>query len=575
MSTQIDYNTQVKNKPTITTVPSVVSTDYNWNWTPPTNLSLISGVESTFTFSTLPTGVNGVDSPNAHYISVTNGTTHYGFLITAVNTNAKTITFTPDINYGSATWTARSASAGIQESIYANAGNHIYIPMGVAVIDAKRISLNRVNLTLRGAGKKATILRFTYDTSDGFFSDTYGYEVHDIRFEVENQAAATSGVCIGLIGTTPKYNGEADVTVTGCEFYNMYTAIRCDWPGGFVRASDNLFRGIHKYGIYCNASAGASACQYVNNYADGENSTAIFWLDGTLGGGIIADNWMQAAPIHIAINADAGDPVNELVITGNILDQDRPGSVAGIVITGNGNEAQTSNNIQITGNYMSSTGYSILTQAAWNVFIKSNKFYPRADGVVPPITIAGGASGRITISDNQITSLGGTYAIQISPTSLINCSILNNTASGLAAVTAMIGINTAGTNIQIMGNVAGENIGKLIDDVLSTGSGQYVCKANMATNIPYIGVTATGSITIPIVDQGQLLGLTVSTNTITSMGGLTARGGNSVTFITGGAAAWGTSTSVDNRIGKSYVTTAAGDIITWHKFTDNLWYPTK
>lgn len=575
MATQIDYATQVKNKPTPITVPSVISTDYNWSWTPPTTKTLISGVASTFTFTQLPTGLNQTDSPNAHYISVTDGTQHHGFLITGVNDSAKTVIFTPDASYGSATWTARSASAGIQESIYANVGNHIYIPMGVAAIDAKRISINRLNVTLRGAGKKATTMRFTYTNADGFFSNTYGYEVHDIRFEPLNGAAQVSGSMVSLVGTTAAYNGEADITVTGCEFYTMYNSIYCQWPGGFVRVSDCLFRGIINYGLFCETTPGGYALQFVNNYSDGVYCQSTIWLGGGCAGGIISDNWMQAAPTHIAIQPSATAAVNELIISDNILDQDRLNSIAGIIVNGDGVEASSSNNIQITGNYMSSCGYSVLTQSAFNVFIKCNKFYPRFNGAPPPIAIAGGTSGRIVISDNQITSLGGAYGIQLSATSLTNCVVANNTGSALAAVTAFIGINIAGTNIQITNNVAGENFAKLINDVSSTGNGQYICRNNIAVNLPYTGVTAAGTITLPILDEAQIVGLTVSTSTITSMSGLTARAGNKVSFITSGSQIWGTSTTTDNCIAKAYTSTAAGDIITFNKFSDNLWYPNK
>jgi hypothetical protein len=139
----------------------------------------------------------------------------------------------------------------------------------------------------------------------------------------------------------------------------------------------------------------------------------------------------------------------------------------------------------------------------------------------------------------------------------------------------MLGIASAVTNLHISNNVCGSGFTKLITDVATTGAGQVQCKNNIATNIPYAGITPAGSVTLPFVDEDQIIGVAASTSTITSMAGVTARAGNKVTFVTAAAQSWGTSTASDNRIGKAYTAPAAGDIITFHKFTDNLWYPSK
>lgn len=567
MPTQIDFDLQIKNKPYIT------SSQYEWNFTPPSTQTLVATVESTCTFTALPDGINATDSPNKHYIGADASGGHGAYLITAVNETLKTIKFTPDFSHAAGAWTLRSASGGIQEAIYANDGDYIFVPPGDVMYDARKVWINRANVTIRGAGKKATTLVFTYASANGFWSDTYGYEIHDMRFEgLTSTATQTAGAAISLIGTTPKYSGEADITVTGCEFSNMYDVVNYDCPGGFIRYFNNMVRNVQRYGVY-HKSSSAGAIQICDNYFDGEFSPGIIWLESVLGGGIIADNWMQAATAHIVINGTAGTPVNELVICGNILDNDRLTTVASVVVNGDGVEGNSSNNIQILSNYFSSVGYCVLAQNACNLYMNSNKFYLRA--AIPAVSISGTTTRNISISNNGFWSTGSCYAIQVAATNTISCNIFNNTGVASVACAAFIGVVGAVTNLVINGNSSGTNYTKLIADVGVTGAGQVQCKTNAAVNQPILSVTSTNTITLPLADEEQLIGLAAGTNTITSMIGVTARAGSRRTFVTDGAVSWGTTTALDNRIGKAYVSTAAGDVITFYKFNDNLWYPSK
>jgi putative cofactor-binding repeat protein len=347
MATQIDYVTQIKNKPTIPVYPTVISSDYQWSFTPPSNLAIVSGVESTATFTTLPTGLNQTNSINKHYIGVVYSTSsHTSFLVTSVNDSTKVVKFMPTVSIAAGNWTLRSASGGVQEAIYANVGDAIYVPAGDLAYDALKVWINRANITIRGAGKKATTFVINSPGADGFWSDTYGYEVHDIRFEPINSGTQTSGAMISLVGTTAKYNGEADVTVTGCEFYNMYDGVNYNCPGGFIRYLNNMTRNNQRYAIYHQASS-AGALQVCDNYMDGENSDGLIWLEQVTSGVIISDNYLQAAKSHIVINSTntAATGIYEVVITGNIIDNDRLNTVSSIVINGSGSENSSSNNV--------------------------------------------------------------------------------------------------------------------------------------------------------------------------------------------------------------------------------------
>lgn len=565
--------TQLVTQPTGATVvadnvtPADVS-EYDWSFVPSSTIALVSGTPVTINMGTLPTGINS-QSPNKHYISVVYSGGHKGQLITALS--GSSITFTPNVSAAAGTWTMRSSSGGIQEAIYGTSYTALFVPQGVINYDGMRIWMPRW-LQITGAGKHAAIIEVQELTANVFLSDEWGMDISGLWFR-PSVSALTGGVMCGIIGTSPLYNGDADMNVQDCEFWYSFDAIKCDWPGGFMRLSNNVFRGISNSAVYYKATNGA--VQIVGNYADGRFSQGLIRLYGALSGGVIAANWMQASYVHVLVETTNG-PVNELLIQGNLFDQDSA-SVACVMCNGNGTYAE-SNCVKIADNWMRGQSYAVLVQDCSNVIVQDN--YCLSFGTFAPIAIAGTIKVQnIWIDGNRIWMRAdinpiAPYAIQLSNPDITNCWVNGNNANSLYGnSTAMIGISSKFTALQITANQSGQAILKLIDDVGSTGAGEAQISGNQAYNMPTITVAAAATLVLPAADDEQVVGITATGTPITEMNGITARSGSRRTFVTGGAVAWATSGATDNKIGRAYGPTVAGQVITFIKYSDNLWYP--
>jgi len=549
---------------------SDVTSAYMWTRSPGASVALTAGVPATITLTPMPAGINS-SSVNKHYVSVVTGSARKAYLITAVG--ASSITFTPSLSYAAGTWALQSASGGIQEAIYATSYKSLTVPQGSISYDALRV-WNPRKLQLNGQGKDATLIVIREATADVFLSDEWGLTITNMGFR-SLSLGQTAGCCIGIVGTTPQYNGDADVNVWDCDFYQVWDAVKCDWPGGFVRAQNTYFRNIGRYGCYTKASV-AGAIQIVGNYFDGRTSIGLIWLEGVLGGGVIAANWMQASLAHVAVNAPTA-VVNELIITGNLFDQDTA-STACVIATGT--PTYGSNCIKITANYLRTQNYAVLIQDCSNITISDNHVYTL--GSDPALVIAGSVScTNIEILGNRVRMQGAAYAtppdyaIQLSNPSMTNVFVQGNNATSEGGnCTAMIGIAGALVASLISGNQAGTGVPKLINDVAATGAGTAMVSGNQAYSQPTLtAIVAAATITLPLADEQQVIPITASGTPITEMNGVSARAGTRRTFIVGGAVDWATSAATDNKIGKAYGPTAAGDVVTFVKFGDNLWYP--
>jgi hypothetical protein len=71
------------------------------------------------------------------------------------------------------------------------------------------------------------------------------------------------------------------------------------WSGGFLQVFFSFFTNVRRHGVIGQTAVGTAwIAHFIGNYADGENSPAIFQVNGLFAGGIIANNWMQAAITH-------------------------------------------------------------------------------------------------------------------------------------------------------------------------------------------------------------------------------------------------------------------------------------
>jgi hypothetical protein len=547
---------------------SDITSAYAWTRTPGASVALTAGVPATITLTPMPAGING-SSVNKHYVSVVTGSARKAYLITAVG--ASSITFTPALSYAAGSWALQSASGGIQEAIYATSYKSLTVPQGSISYDALRV-WNPRKLQLNGQGKDATLIVIREATADVFLSDEWGLTVTNMGFR-SLAGAQTGGICIGIVGSTPQYLGDADVNVWDCDFYRVWDAVKCSWPGGFVRVSNSYLRDIKHYGVYTFANLGYCAVQIDNNVTDGISSPGMFWIEGALAGGVINNNWMQkCGGAHVVVNN--GGLVGELVIVGNQLDQDDV-CTACVVVNGTGVEGTSQNCVKISANYMNCLYYLVLLQDAYNVMVSDNR--GRWSGSLPAVSVAGSvATGYIDVSNNTFHMDGGAgtvpYVVQASNPVMAHLTVCGNKVAANSTIPAFLGIAGALTDCHVNGNSIGTNVTKLIDNVSATGAGQAICKDNSCYNQPALAVSAAATVTLPFADEQQIVAVSATGTPITEMNGVTARAGTKRTFIVDGAVTWATSSVANNKLGVGFGPTAAGDSVTWQKFGDNLWY---
>lgn len=546
---------------------TVRTTAYNWSHTP--TVGTTAGNAITLALSSFPDGLV-LAGVNNHYLRITDAVGGAETVLVTGVVVGTSISFTPAITHAAGDWTIGSATAGIQEAIYATTSRIFHIPDGTHELYQQVFVPRRI--CVEGDGRYATKLNLNLTTQNGFASTAKGMQILDLEFNAVG--TQTAGACISLTGSSVEAPGNGDIECRNCEFTNCYYGIYASWPGGFVRATNNMFRGVLKRAIHVFANVGYCAIQFVNNYADGRYADGIFWIEGALAGGVIGDNWFQkCGGAHVVVNN--GGLVGELVICGNQIDQDDV-CTAGIIVNGTGTESTSQNCVKIVGNYFNSGYYGVLLQDAFNIMVDSNRF--RQNGNLPAIAVGGTIlSQYIDISNNTIHCDAGasTYAIQLSCTTMSRITVDGNKGAANTLRTAFIGITGAVTDVSIKDNRPGINYGKLIADIGVTGAGEISCVGNNARNLAALAVTEAATITLPLADESQMISVTASGTAITEMNGVSARAGTRRTFVVGGIVNWATSSVADNKIGKAFGPTVAGQVVEFIKFTDNLWYPVR
>lgn len=545
----------------------VFAADYSWSRTG--TPALTASVAATIPLSPFPSGITAESVTNGHYVKITDAVGGNESLLIQSYAAGASITVTPASNHTASGYTIGTANGGIQEAIYATSATAMYLSDGETKL-WNGVFCGTRKLQFNGAGRQATRLVMQYVGQFGFKSTLYGFQLNSLT--LESATTQTGGKALWLTGATVSAPGDGDLEMDGCDFNNLWDCAYADWPGGFVRAENCMWRGIENYAVYCNASTGASAVQLCDNYADGRNSPGLFWFEGTLAGGIVADNWMQASEAHIVINATDGDPVNEFVITGNILDQDSAATGC-IVVNGNGVEGDSSNCIKISANFFASLNYGVLIQDGWNVSVTDN--HMRQRGVSACVAVAGTTSGKIAIKNNVIeceSAVQG-YSIQVSATNTNQCEISGNRGTATATMLAFIGVaTTIVSNLHILNNSAGANYTRFLTNTGSVGAGLGLMQGNVSQNMPSVSVTAAATITLPFVDESQVVAISATATPITEMNGVLARAGRKVTFLVDGAVTFATSSVADNKLGVGHGPTSANGSVTWAKYSDNLWY---
>lgn len=432
------------------------------------------------------------------------------------------------------------------------------------VDDSLVVPAGRAPLTIRGKGKEGTVVR----AGAGFIeSDGVTVRLHDL-------AVVAQVPHVGMVLETT--GGGADIEATGCLFKDFYDGLWGDWAGGMLRVSGCEFRNFARHAIYGESNVGYWVARIVDSYFDGRESEGLINLCGIHAGGVIANNYMQASKVHILVNAAAASPVNELVLDGNMLDQDSD-SIAAIRILGDGTAfpSPASNCVKITGGYINSVSRAVRMESPANVSVDNVKI--RWSGPNPAIDVQGTRAAEVDISNNGIQYWGGSApsAIRWMPFDSEGGRIKGNHGRAFGGQMPFVDVFGGIKDLVIEGNSPGQGYTELVGDTRGyvRGQGELICRGNTPYNSPYAQATVSGpEMILPLVDEFQVVGVG-TIGEITLITGLTARQGVRVTMISATPVKFRKPAMIiDGSVGVDF------DLEPFKprqvlKFQDNLWYP--
>ncbi len=165
--------------------------------------ALSAGVAATVTMTPCPFGVAGANTNHYLYVTGAPGAAEAVLITGGTCTSGAgtgTVTFTPANNHTGA-WTIASATAGIQEAIWATGGNgQVFIPAGSHNLYATiTVPTATTLVSIHGAGQSSTKLLVWFADGDVIKLNTNGQGVVSLKdFWIAPQVARTSGANISV-----------------------------------------------------------------------------------------------------------------------------------------------------------------------------------------------------------------------------------------------------------------------------------------------------------------------------------------------------------------------------------------
>jgi len=282
--------------------------------------TLTASVPATVTLAPVPLGVNH-DNTN-HYLYVSGGTgTAEAVLITGGTAHSGeasgTITFTPANNHSGA-WTIASATAGIQEALWAaGAYGPVRVPAGSHTLYAKlRLPYTA---SLRGMGIGATTLVMT----TGFVTRAIEciaptpervLDIGDFRIDYTTNGTSQEGLYLQEI---------TDLLVSNLEILDSYDGITGYGVGRSYFNSVVLFPRRNAYNF--SSDPGSGIITVSTPMVLGGNATmqsgvgAVFSLGPTIAGMVIAHFHSTLGAYGILATASSG-AINEVVVSNSFID---------------------------------------------------------------------------------------------------------------------------------------------------------------------------------------------------------------------------------------------------------------
>lgn len=497
----IDYLTQITNKPTIPTqvnLPFLNSNDYNFTPQQPGG-SLIVGANA-ITLNPMPSGLSAA-SINNSYLYISNGTgAAENVLIVGWTSTTVTVTCA---NTHSGAWTIQSDTDGIQEAIIA-AGpiGRVVIPAGLHTIRGKITIPGSYKTSLRGSGAFTTILQTSITTGDFILYNTgaaAGVDLGDFGINDLTGTFHTSGAMIKILNrpygvvSNIWMDNAYDGIIVGDNSNTFYSNIfiSCFHNGLTIQST------VQSGGGYCNilvSTNGANAIAYlITGQTVGVSFTAC--------GCGAAINTTTNYGVYI-LQPSVGLS-NELCFTNCILD----GHGTTIIMVGTG--TYKNNSVIFTGCRINGFYYGFVANGAWNgIRIIGCTVYGATAGILwadvrassivgchvngttAGINLSGGTVSDIIIKNNGIGKdvIPG-YGIALAGT-LINVQIGDNDIS----------FSTAAFLFSSLGYILnGNNIG--LDNLIGT-----VADAATVTFPPNLYFTLTGTGTAVTAIAGLWVG---------------------------------------------------------------------
>lgn len=519
------------------------STDYNFSYANPANLT--AAVPASVTFPIIPQGLNAY-SPNLHilYINDTVGTSEV-VMVTSVVGN--TITFTPAHNHISGNYTITSATAGIQEALNAvPARSTVMIPPGTYTLYAAIYGGRQVYLQGAGAFKttleshatNATVFNWTHREGSNF--------VYIGGFQVRPTSGTfTVGSIIDIVNYTIG-------TVSDVAFISPYVGI--NFNNGTAGGNPVFFDRVKCYGtgncgIRINSTGSGQCAPVITDfYYDGIAGVGVE-VTGTVAGLVMDTFFIQSCAYGMIFTGTGARPVNEVQICNGIFDGSQ---TAMIQFVGAGGIGDT-NTFSISNCLIAyDTGYGIILENTQRISLKGNQF--RGNGNQAFITINTTVECDIANNTFIIESGATTRVIHCYNT----CNLIRVFGNKFTNYTAsVIGVELAAgsalSNILIDSN----DFGSLTTPVTNgSTTGPVILRNNTSLTAPPT-VASAATITVPVIDKGDVFVITGTTNISRILGYYP---GAKFKFITTGILSFATGGASPGDIGTAFGPTVANTL---------------
>lgn len=502
------------------------STSYAFTATPAQ--ALTATVLATVTLSPFPPGLTA-SSVGKHYLRITDAVAgNENVSVSGVNVANGTVSFTPAASHASGNWTLGSATAGIQEALYANTGGTpIYIPSGTHTT-YRKVQYNG-SIRLFGDGPGNTILNAT-QTNEPVIelihsgAGTKFCEITQMAFKPAS-GSFTAGGSLHVEGYT---DGLLESLTFSLPFKGIDWYANNSAGGNVVRYTNLVMYAIGSIGLHLrSAGSGQCAALITGFYADGGNPLAI---EGTVAGVTATALWFQAITYGVRVVTTSARPANEIVITNFIFDGPTVAGfeIAGFTVTGNGNCVKFSDGLVQTD-----SGYAAVISLTDNVHISAVR-----------INLAGAGLTGLVIDSSSFVVIDGCTIIALNGAS--TNGILLQTVSGQVKIknnVIMQNGGTIGTGIITDGGahdnllIAGNSVRATTPITVSSSSVPVMQDNDFGSATVVIASAAT--IALPAIDNDAVCEITGTTGITRILGGYAGRQvrlhmAGAVTFSTGG-----------------------------------------